>query len=277
MIRSTAARGMGALISLLCACGGVRTEVPDANGEPDIDAAGPDAATCAQEPDGLRARWSGENDTDEETGQYPGTANGSLAYTSGRHGTAFSLDGGATGVSADPGDALWPVGSFTVELWMRSTVSDEAYTALIQKYGCGGSDACDGATWAVHMRDTGFALGEVRVSGGDGLGVTGTLTPIDDGEWHHLVLVRDVDAEELVLYVDGALEASTALTADFGDPMGDFDGAPDPVTIGAGRTSGVDTLDYGLVGAIDEPAFYISAWSAEEVAAVYAAPDGICR
>jgi len=32
----------------------------------------------------------------------------------------------------------------------------------------------------------------------------------------------------------------------------------------------------GYVGAIDEPAYYISALSAADIAAIHAAPEGIC-
>ena len=70
----------------------------------------------------------------------------------------------------------------------------------------------------------------------------------------------------------GSLTISRAATT-----QREIEALPDPVTIGTGRSSGVDTFDSGLIGSIDEPAYYISAWTADEVAAVHAAPDGICR
>jgi hypothetical protein len=79
-------------------------------------------------------------------------------------------------------------------------------------------------------------------------------------------------AKQLLLYVDGALAVSAPLADAFLGAMTNADGVPDLLTIGAARTSGSNAISVGYVGAIDEPAYYISALDASEIAAIYTAP-----
>jgi hypothetical protein len=55
------------------------------------------------------------------------------------------------------------------------------------------------------------------------------------------------------------------------------DGEADPITIGAGTVGGTGTNSSHFAGAIDDVSYYATALSANEVAAIYAAPDGECH
>jgi len=99
---------------------------------------------------------------------------------------------------------------------------------------------------------------------------------VGDGNWHHIVGVRDVGVGQHLLYVDGTMARADPIGgADLG-PITNVDGESDPLTIGAGRTGGSDAKTAHLLGGVDEVAYYESSLTASQVAAIYAAPDGIC-
>jgi len=239
--------------------------------------AGLDAATCVPTPAGLAARWRGENVTADDKGLFDGTAHGSLAYTPGRHGSAFLLDGTTAYVTADSGDTLWPMGSFSVSAWVKAA-SISATSEILVKYGCGGSTACDGNDYELGVDANGHPRFNFRVNGSPTGNVllTDTLHSVIDGNWHYLVALRDVAAGELRLHVDGAVAATRAISGGDLGAMGNVDGVADPVTIGAYQRSGTDLFEGLFAGAIDDAAYYTSALTDQQIAAIYAAPDGEC-
>jgi hypothetical protein len=244
---------------------------------PNVDAAeddDPDAATCAASPSGLAGRWRGDDDAADQTGAYPGTPLGDLGYTAGRHGRAFLFDGTDDLVAIDDGDALWPVGSFSIEAWVRTTRSGP----IVQKYECGGvCQVGSGSYWSLGIADTGNPAFTYRVEPVDAFfTATATLDDVADGAWHHLVGVRDVTAREVRIYVDGSLAGSSAITEDALGPLTNVDGQTDPVTIGASAIAGQAGYEGFFAGAVDDVAYYRSAATADEIAALHAARDGAC-
>jgi len=261
------------LLALSIGCGNVSPSSEIVDGPTD---AGLDAATCARPPVGLAARWRGEANTNDDTGLFEGTAHGALAYAPGRHGTAFLLDGTTAYVTADEGDTLWPTASFSIEAWVKApTISMEA--VVFCKYGCGGG-TCDGNLWQLNIDASGHPLFAFRVNGSPSgvIKLTDTADVAIDGGWHHLVGVRDTTAGRARLYVDGKLGVMLAISgADLG-AMGNVDGSPDPVTIGSQQSMGRVTFEAFFGGAVDDAAYYSTALTDTEVAAIYVAPDGEC-
>jgi hypothetical protein len=96
------------LLGLVCGCGSVNGSSSIDAGA--LDASGLDASTCAPTPASLAARWSGENNTNDDKGRFNATSHGQLGYTQGRFGSAFLLDGTTAYITADNGDVLWPTG-----------------------------------------------------------------------------------------------------------------------------------------------------------------------
>jgi hypothetical protein len=236
-----------------------------------------DSRACVASPPGLQARWRGDMNTNDDTGVFNGTGHGNLEYTPGRHGSAFLLDGVGALVTADPSDALYPPASFSIEAWINTTATG-VYVTVVNKYDCGGSDGCSGSFWGIDVDMNGHVNFALRVTGSPSNVITlvDSLRSVTDGAWHHLVGVRDVSAGQALVYVDGTLAVSRAISgADLG-ALNNGDGVPDPVTIGAGRQSGVDTYVQYFTGAIDDVAYYTHALTATEVAGLYAAPDGVC-
>jgi hypothetical protein len=234
--------------------------------------------TCAATPAGLAARWSGENNTNDDKGLFNGTAHGQLAYTQGRFGSAFLLDGTTAYVTADSSDVLWPTGSFSIAAWVKaSSISADSY--LLVKYGCGGSTACDGNDYEIGVNKSGNPFFNFRINGSpNNILLTAATVNVIDSHWHYLVAERDNTAMEIRLYVDGARAAMKAISgADLG-AMGNVDNAPDPVTISGYIQSGTDTtINAMFAGAVDNLEYFTSALSDSEVAAIYAAPDGECQ
>jgi concanavalin A-like lectin/glucanase superfamily protein len=265
---------MYVVVLALVGCGNVDAIDPDGHPGSEAGTQG-DAPTCVTSPASLRARWRGDGNANDDTGVYTATAKGGVGFTPGRHGMAFSFDAIDDAVVADATDQLWPQGSFSVEAWVKTTVNPTSFASIIQKYDCGGADKCGASDWALYVMPGGFPAFELRVAGGPGTTITSTTTPIADNNWHHLVGVRDVQAKQSLLYVDGALAIQQPLADVYLGAMTD-DGAPDPITIGASRTSGVDTLTSSYAGAIDDIAYYISVLSADDVKAIHEARDGFC-
>jgi hypothetical protein len=88
---------------------------------------------------------------------------------------------------------------------------------------------------------------------GNGAYLNGT-TDITDGNWHHIVAIRDASNNEIGLYVDGVKEASTTKT--FGDFV-----STSPINIGWLNLS----TGYHFIGSVDELAVYNRVLSNAEI------------
>jgi hypothetical protein len=269
------------LVGLLAACGSVSSKPDasvqhDAHGDAAADA-GTDASTCVPRPSTLVSEWRGEsNANDSLSHHYNGTAVGNVTYTAGKHGQAFLFDGSSSYVTINDGDALWPSGSFSLEAWVNTTHSGGD---IMEKYACW--NACPAnmanALWVIAFSN-GNAQFEFRPDAANAAisSVTDSLHSINDGQWHHMVGVRDVSSMMMLLYVDGALAVSASLPALQDGPMSNLDNDVDLIAVGASPTAGATTFTPNYNGAADELAYYNGALSATEVAAHFSAPTGIC-
>lgn len=245
------------------------------------DVATPDMApTCAATPPGLKARYRAENDATDVTGTFNGTTVGAnFGYTPGKYGAAFLFDGVDDTVTIDDGDLLWPSASFSLEAWVRTSATAAGF--IIAKYACG--DQCPAnvslAYFGIYVTQGGHPGFDFRPDSPtqDITSVVASTVNIADGNWHHVVGVRDSTAAAGKVYVDGALAATVSAAAEQFGPMTNADSNVDLVTIGSKATGGqANSYDTRFTGAIDEVAIYHSALSAAQIAAIYAAPDGKC-
>jgi hypothetical protein len=237
-----------------------------------------DGATCATNPIGLGGRWRGEMNLNDDLGNYTAVqAGSSLSYVTGRHGLGMLL-GATTAITINDGDTLWPSGSFSLEIWIRGT-TDAA--DLFVKYACGGMCPTNNASalYNLHLNSGGVPTFAFRADDDAGTGATvvDTLHHVNDGNWHHLVGVRDVAAMTGTLYVDGALGASINITPLQAGPMTNKDHEVDLITIGGSIAAGTNTITSYWGGAIDEVSYYSTALTAQQVTAIYNAPDGECH
>jgi hypothetical protein len=210
------------LVGLLAACGSVSNK-PDASPShdaPSIDAradAGPDAPTCAAKPSSLAGRWRADMNTNDSVGTYNGTTVGNVAYTNGKYGNAFLLDGASEYITINDNDTLWPTGSFSISAWVNTTHSG----SIVQKYECWNScpPGVTNAFWGLAVNN-GSAEVLVRPDASTAFSsITDSLHTINDGQWHQIVGVRDSTASTLILYVDGASVVTANLDSVHNGPL----------------------------------------------------------
>jgi hypothetical protein len=151
-------------------------------------------------------------------------------FVAGRVKGALRFDGVDDGLTVVDHSSLdWTLGdSFTIELWVNTTQNCLNATTgatdnkvFVGKYrsgtgstgswwlGCSSTaEVSNVATFLLRDQNDG--------SSGSSLELRGT-TSINDGQWHHIVAVRDAQAKENHIYVDGVEQASipTAYDADF--------------------------------------------------------------
>ncbi|HEY4415495.1 MAG TPA: LamG-like jellyroll fold domain-containing protein, partial [Verrucomicrobiae bacterium] len=94
-------------------------------------------------------------------------------------------------------------------------------------------------------------------------------TVIPDGVWHHVVGVCDEVNGSIYLYIDGALAASTTISAGSG-----LLNSANPVSIGSRQGGASGAYDQQLYGTVDEVAIYDHALSPAQIAAHYYAIGG---
>jgi hypothetical protein len=157
-------------------------------------------------------------------------------------------------------------GSFSFEGWIKTST-----TASMVMVARNRTDYTGAARWYVGTDATGHATFELRDNGGPNVVISGTSV-ITDGNWHHIVAVRDGDADQNVIYVDGVKEksASTSYVHSFK--------ADNPLVVTIGYMKGAAN-EMHFIGTIDEIAIYDRALGESEVATFYndGVPSGHCR
>ncbi|MGB9714852.1 MAG: LamG-like jellyroll fold domain-containing protein, partial [Thermodesulfovibrionales bacterium] len=145
--------------------------------------------------------------------------------------------------------------SFSIEFWMKTEASS---TCSGTQVIIGRDDVSTPLHWWVGCWDGGKA-GFVLRDKNNNIAILNYSNPsakdITDGEWHHIVAIRDSSTNEVSLYVDGVKEASTTTVY-----TGDFDSTAN-INIGWLNTGSY----YYFVGNIDEVAVYNRALTDSEV------------
>lgn len=189
--------------------------------------------------------WSGSGNAATPSG---------VALVEGKYGSALSFDGVndyvITGTSDIP-DAYGNV-DISFSAWVKPDAASSGWVlgwsylggALINGIEVSASKAAyfvqDGVDWKRALS-------------------TGT---IDDGQWHHIVGVRDVTANTITLYLDGEEVDQQDATV-----IGDTDPGVGKrnIILGAGNNGGINSFD----GPIDEASIWGKALSATEVKSLY--------
>ena len=211
---------------------------------------------CSEDPGscitkGLVGYWG----MDEGGGQYAydgsgnnntGTLTSSPTWTTGKVGQALSFDGVNDYVNvADASNLNFGVSeSFTVEAWIKTSDTIHWMSVVLK----GSSPPLDYYILSVRQ-DCGQAGFNIRDSAGHEVYTNGG-SDIRDGNWHHIVGVRDVAAVLTRVYVDGV----------------EKDTSPDTTTDNISSTRALIIGGTDLFkGTIDEVRIYNRALSAEEI------------
>lgn len=147
---------------------------------------------------------------------------------------------------------------FSYELWFKSTAGNSSQSRYLLHKGSHKSDG---------DRNTGKWFGLEYKKGTLYFGVdddvTKSLAEVSatsyfDGNWHHVVAVRDVENAKLLLYIDGELKASA------NDATGAIDGS-EALVIGNVNVN----FDAPFIGSIDEFTLYNDALTELEIKSKY--------
>ena len=159
---------------------------------------------------GLVAYWNfdGKNFKDS-LGKFDGTENGSspIAFVDAKagFGQAIKLDGPSDSGWADqfveitggePDDLAFEGGSMSVSLWFTWEAWDKQWQAVAAKG--------EGGNWRIHRRGAENVMAFTGGSAGD---TPSGTKEINDGQWHHLVAVKDADTDTEFLWIDGVVDA----------------------------------------------------------------------
>ena len=195
-----------------------------------------------------------------------------VGYTGGVSGTAGDLTAAADYIEvADNDDLDIGTGDFSIDMWFNTTESLplwDTYPMLAYKRDPSVSE--DNGYELFFMKSVGSDPDALDLywkiwDGGaiDSIVVDGSVTPLNDGQWHHVAATRN--GNTLELYIDGVLAASTSSAA-----IGSADiQSPDPLVFGGGD-SGQSWWEYN--GLIDEISIYNRAIGAAEAADLASAP-----
>jgi hypothetical protein len=206
-------------------------------------------------PEGLVLYLSFDDDTNDVIEDLSGNGNDGENHgaipVEGIHGMALEYQGLDTWITVpDTPDLNFGEGeSLTALCWVKTLGPPSGQGNFLAKYAVGAGTTpfygmFHNATNQVHayIRDGGGALVDPW-----------SQDVINDDEWHHLALIRDAEAGNVYLYVDGNLDFEGA------DVTGDLS---NDVPLAIGRHTGEF-----LVGIVDEVMVFRSALSADEVMA----------
>jgi YVTN family beta-propeller protein len=207
--------------------------------------------------------WKADGNANDFVAANNGSLAGDAGFVTGFSGQAFSFDGNGDYVNVPEAASHYSSGSFTVDAWVKSSVTQSGTAMIASAYECGGA-SCGTAgneppdLWQLYLAD-GKAKAQVRDHGATGTtggqSVTGGAV-LTDGAFHHVAVIRDVEAGKLALYVDGIQVANDDLGSLADGPLQDGDAEADPLLIGASATTSTTTpLDF-FNGTIDDVRFW---------------------
>jgi hypothetical protein len=208
--------------------------------------------------DGLVGYWPLDGSTDDVIGGYHGEAMGSdpLTYDAGKLGGAgVDLDGVDQFIQISGDEDVFDFGApdeptgFTISAWYRVDAFTKSWQCLVAKG--------EGNRWRVHRRGA-DAPAVFAANGGnaDVPAYDGSEYPIDDGEYHHVVVVS-VPEDRVELWLDGDLVST--------GPAPALENGANPMMIGENP----DALDRTWDGGVDDVAAWNRPLSEDEVKRVW--------
>jgi len=205
------------------------------------------------------AYWALEDLTDE-TGTYSLTNNGATSGSTGIVDDCYSFDGINDFIQTGLTPLLTSSDDFSVSLWINTTsgVRGEPFGSIAET---GSSDA---SLLIMTNQVSGKAGLFLRGDGGSSSILSSGSTTINDGNWHHLVFVKDSTANKFYLYVDTNLDVDAA---DSGI-SGDLDFSGNEFYIGAFYNRGIGSGNE-FAGLIDEVSVFNVALSADNITYLY--------
>ena len=206
---------------------------------------------------GLVGYWSfdGQNTTstgtrDMSSNDNWGELKNGVGVAGGIVGQALYFDGDDYVSVAHNSSLIFGTGDFTIEAWIKGTDTAESYNRIVDK----SDDELGTGGYIFYIRKSDGAL---RLGLDDTYVSPATPIDVQDGHWHHVVVVADRSGNA-EFYVDGILDDAVDIT---GESSFDID-STEPLYISKSKWA-ADPMYFD--GNIDEVRIYNRALSAEEV------------
>ena len=213
------------------------------------------AGVAAAQSPPLVSWWPAEGDAKDIIGGNNGNLVGSVTFSPGKVGQAFSFSGFGTDYVQVPDDTTLEPTQVTVDAWVKASAYPGGARYVVAK----GAQGCTAASYAIYTSGGGLAFYVYNPSYTYRLSPVGGTT-IWDNQWHHVA--GTYDGETVRLYVDG-VQAGTGTSATF--PIGYGLAPSDDFFIGIYK--GLCTLPFK--GLIDEVEVLSTALHADDIAAMY--------
>ena len=228
------------------------------------------SAQCDPPPSGLVAWWPGEGNANDIVGTNNGVAQGSLTYTAGEIGQAFSFDGSSATVFC-PASASLNVGTnagFSIECWIKP--ADISSGRPLAEWNSG--SAIGSHFWISDAALGGSSPGSLFANLVDTNGTSHIFASspglINTTTFQHVALTYGQSSGIATLYDNGIVVATQSLGTFIPQTTYGF-------YIGRRPAGGSSRFFTGL---IDEMTVYKRALSSNEIATIYAAGSaGKCR
>ncbi|MDB6065698.1 MAG: Conserved repeat domain protein [Pedosphaera sp.] len=223
------------------------------------------AQTCYPPPSGLVSWWAGETNAVDMGGINNGTLVGGVAFSAGKVGQAFDLNGSHQYVDVGNNASLTPAASFTIEGWIYPR-QDQANIIMAKWGNIGDYVSYRSYVFLMHV-NLGLRFAVTDQANIDNAALHAFDTPdnvLATNAWNHVAAVYDQSTGTRRIYVNGVKVAERA------DPPMTVFNNPARVTIGARLDSSTTSSEW-FNGKIDELSFYSRALTASDIQGIYAA------
>jgi len=225
----------------------------------------PGPASCPTLPSGLVSRWLADGTTADAVGSNPATLRNGTTFGLGLFNQAFHFDGVDDFVEVPHAASLIPP-ALSLSFWLKldtltsTSVSEQGLQWVFFKKNSRPSTTLfnDYGFAKVFREGRHYVVFGINAASGQPVFVNST-TSVVAGVWYHVMAT--VDAQELKLYIDGALEG----TSPVGFPL---DHSTSPLIFGATNQS---IYDGKLAGSLDDIQFFNRVLSPAEV------PQTMCQ
>lgn len=160
----------------------------------------------------LVAWWKFENDANDSAGANHGTVHGNPVYVDGKVGRAISFDGNDYVDCGKPDSLNFGAGDWTISVWIKTTQAGTEPANRGTIFANGGDEA-GGIRYALAVNEE--YLGTLVLTTDNDIYKVQAFgkTAVNDGNWHLVLGMRNAD--QLRVYVDGALDGGVSLPAGY--------------------------------------------------------------